>query len=243
MKRTFFKNIVLINILIMLTASYNIAFAQEQQFKNFIGRWSSKDLVEASITKLSLKTPDHPFRFILVIEENDGKLTSVLDSPDRYMKIIADETKISGDSITITLNQIKSVYRGALNSNKDQMTGNLNLSGKVLTVGFKKEDSIEEERQITSQWTGESLNEMDSLHFVLKTYKTISGAFKASLDLPGKNIKNISVTNFIVKNDSLNFEAELINGKFGGKIIRESNSIKGIWNQDKKEFPVEFKKE
>lgn len=243
MKNILCKLILLSNIILIFISSNKIAFAQNHQFKDFVGKWLSNDNVGANITKLSFGAQNQPLRFILVIEENDGKLITVLDSPDRYIKTISDETKISGDSITIRFNQNSLSFRGVLNSDKDQLIGNLDFRNKIQPIGFKKENSSEEERQITSQWIGNSLNDMDSLKFVLKTYKTISGAFKACLDLPNKGFTNIMVTNFIVKNDSLKFEAETINGRFEGKILPEKNSIKGMWKHNNREFQVQFNKE
>jgi hypothetical protein len=192
------------------------------------------------MTKVIFKARNGPMRYNIIIEENNGQLLAVLDSPDRYLIINADEITISGDSITIKFNEIDATYRGKLNSDKDQLLGSLIFFGRMFTLGLRKNDNLEEEKQITSQWKGKSLKDVDSLDLVFKTYKTRLGVFKSYLDIPNKNITNIVVENMIIKSDSLTFKAESINGFFEGRIFHEDNSIKGIWKQNSREYPVEF---
>lgn len=243
MKGVISKIGITISSLFFLFSIGSNLFAQNQSLKNFTGRWISEDFVEASLTRVSFKARNEPLKFILVVEENDGKLLALFNSLNKNINIRSGDISVSGDSIIIRLNEIDAIYKAVLNSDKDQFTGKLISPGRFVSLGFRKDNEPIEERQITSKWIGKCLDEADSLNVILVTYKTVSGTDRSSIDLPGKGLNNISVTNFIAKNDSLRFEAEALNAKYEGRIFKESNSINGKWIQNNRSVNLEFKKE
>ncbi|MBX2976416.1 MAG: hypothetical protein KF721_09795 [Ignavibacteriaceae bacterium] len=137
------KIIFIISVLILLNEKNQLLFAQDKQLNKFIGSWLSEDLVEASMTKVSFKARNNPMRYSITIEENNGQLRAVLDSPDRNIKLNSDEITISGDSIGIKFKEIDAIYRGNLNSDKDQLYGSLIFVGRMFTLGLRKTSDLE----------------------------------------------------------------------------------------------------
>jgi hypothetical protein len=136
MKATLFQIIFLVIVLLLLNGKNHYMFAQDQQVNQFVGKWLSEDLVEAS---LSFKVRNGPVRYKIIIEENNGQLQAVLDSRDKNMKINGDEIEVMGDSISIKFKEIDAIYRGRLNSSKDQLMGSLIFLGRMITMGLRKD--------------------------------------------------------------------------------------------------------
>lgn len=113
--------------------------AQDQQ--KFVGRWNSGDVTFTSYKpSLNARTKNHYLRIDFVIEENEGKLSGKMKSPDSHVLWMdADKTIVSHDTISLYFDKINAIYSAEISEDGNDLNGVLKLKGRMISIGLKKE--------------------------------------------------------------------------------------------------------
>ena len=78
-------------------------------------------------------------RIYFIISENHGNLLAKMESPEsNVLWMDANQTVVSGDTISLYFNGIKGIFEGILNKEKDQINGSLRLKGRTISIGLRK---------------------------------------------------------------------------------------------------------
>ena len=133
MKKNFLSKKIFIILLISSCVFSNMAYAQEDDSKKFIGKW-----ITGLNFENSLKIGEENVRIVLSIVDEGGILMTKMTSPDSDLfNALAEETEISKDKIRISFGSIKTEYLGTIKNNI-QLSGRLTVMGKTFSLSLKK---------------------------------------------------------------------------------------------------------
>lgn len=129
------STILFISLLINITLT-----AQTQNLEKFVGEWRSGDITFNMATPtFNTDVKNAYLRIYFIISENHGNLLAKMESPEsNVLWMDANQTVVSGDTISLYFNGIKGIFEGILNKEKDQINGSLRLKGRTISIGLRK---------------------------------------------------------------------------------------------------------
>jgi hypothetical protein len=136
MKRYIFcrKKILLLSLFVSLFFINTVASAQPETSKLFLGKWTTGAGQENAI-----ELGDSFYRASLTIYELDGIFYARMESQDAdIFNISTDDVTVTGNKIKIFFKELDGLYKAELNDNKNELSGTLAMTGKYISVSFKR---------------------------------------------------------------------------------------------------------
>jgi len=95
---------------------------------------------------------------------------------------------------------------------------------------------------VEGAWTG-TLDAMGTkLRIVFRVAKYADGSWKTLLDSPDQGVKDIPVSETVIKGDSLIFKSAAVMGTYEGLIQPDGKTVLGTWKQGGTSFPLTLSK-
>lgn len=106
----------------------------------------------------------------------------------------------------------------------------------------KRELVNQENFEPEGSWSGILKISSAQLKIIFNVSKNESGNLSATLDSPDQGAYGIAVNEVFVKDDSIKFVINVINGFYEGKYIPDSLMISGKWNQAGMSLPLDLRR-
>ncbi|MFA3782240.1 alpha/beta hydrolase family protein [Melioribacteraceae bacterium 4301-Me] len=100
----------------------------------------------------------------------------------------------------------------------------------------------QEQNKYISYWQGIIKNGGQELTINLKVFKEKEGKLNAVMESVEQGTGDLPTSDFYLGTDSLRFKVPLVNGIYSGKIVSDSNIIRGFWKQGPFTVELNFKK-
>jgi hypothetical protein len=129
-----YKRIFVLALISFLVSSGTSGFAQDQQYKRFLGKW-----VTGPTRENYLKMDDNQIQVSFIIQDVDGYLFVQMKSPDAdAFNMPADEAISTGEKIKIYFEPLNAVFKGEINRANNLITGSLGFLGRTFPMSLVK---------------------------------------------------------------------------------------------------------
>jgi hypothetical protein len=111
-----------------------ISSAQPETSKLFLGKW-----ITGTGQENAIQIGDNFYRASLAIYDLDSILYARMESQDAdAFNISTDDVTVTGNKIKIFFKELDALYKAELNDNKNELRGTLAMTGKYISLSFKK---------------------------------------------------------------------------------------------------------
>ena len=110
----------------------------------------------------------------------------------------------------------------------------------ALSIGYSQTNSSKN-KKFDGYWSGNINVGSTELELVIKIKHLENDSIHASLDSPDQGVKDIAVSEVIIREDSLIIKVKKLNASYKGHLINDS-TMEGSWKQSGKSFTLNIKK-
>ena len=110
----------------------------------------------------------------------------------------------------------------------------------ALSIGYSQ-TNLSKSKKFDGYWSGNINVGATELELVIKVKHLENDSIHASLDSPDQGVKDIAVSEVIIREDSLIIKVKKLNASYKGHLINDS-TMEGSWKQSGKSFPLNVKK-
>lgn len=224
-------------IIAFILLSQSILIAQTRESK-FAGNWKG----ELKISNVSL-------RIVFHINETNGIINAVLDSPDQgAYGIEVDNVGIIGDSISLTITKIMGGFDGTLSADGKLLSGYWKQGGTRFKLDLEKDLNPEDDEPNPDEidfiqiWEGRLKISAFNVRIVIKLFEDPNGNLSGFMDSPDQGVTNIPLSNVQITENNFSFDVPSIKGEYKSEIIADSNLARGSWSQAAGAYPLNLKK-
>jgi hypothetical protein len=93
---------------------------------------------------------------------------------------------------------------------------------------------------VEGDWLGTLKAGPAELRLELHIAKDEKGALKGTVDSIDQNAMGLPISSISLKESTLQFEIQVVNGSYEGKLSEDRTKIQGTWSQNGGTFPLEF---
>jgi pimeloyl-ACP methyl ester carboxylesterase len=195
-------------------------------------------------------TPQIELRIILEVEKSkSGSLTAKLASPDEGLKDLPIASiALEADVVTFDLRVTGATYKGKLNRDGTEITGEWTQRGSSFPLTLKRFDPSKVvaaviPKELEGIWLGKlTAGGGIEVRLALKVEKGKDGALKAVLASPDQGVNSIPISSISLKDGALTFESKVIGASFNGKRNKDGTAFEGTFHQHGANLPLTLKK-
>jgi CubicO group peptidase (beta-lactamase class C family) len=163
----------------------------------------------------------------------DGSLSGTLDSLDQgAMGLQCADFHFDGSALSFTVPIVHGSWKGVVKGDGPSLSGTWD-QGSPMPLEFSRDSFVAAAKPspVDGIWLGSLAEGKDSLRIQITLKSDREGKEVCSLDSLDQNAMGIQCANALLKGSDFSFEVPEANGRWGGKLSADGNSLDGTWTQ------------